>query len=310
MKYTREVLQEAVDNATSMAGVMRNLGLRQSGGAHAHLRRRIDAFGISTAHFRRAQNAGRPSAKRMSASQLLVLRPEGSKRLDAGRLRRALVELGVMYRCKSCGAGREWMGTALTLHVDHINGDFLDCRRENLRFLCPNCHSQTETYAGRNRRKYGGSKLPHVKRPKDAAWVTTDDDLAEVFGRVDSGEITVRRAVEQIGCSPAHYYRLRQRLTEPGRATARLEARNAARDARDAAIIEFALAHPKLGPKPIAAGLAEWPSGAMRMAHGTVTSVLRKAGLRYRADRETAAKRRSEIERLDSGLTWREQWLV
>ena len=45
------------------------------------------------------------------------------------------------------------MGKPLTLHVDHINGVNNDCRRENLRFLCPNCHAQTPTHAGRNKKR-------------------------------------------------------------------------------------------------------------------------------------------------------------
>lgn len=209
-----------------MAGVMRYLELRPSGGTHAHLRRRIDAFGIDTGHFQRVHHKGRPSHRRMSPLEILVRRPDGAKRQDPVRLRRALVEHGVPFRCVGCGNGGAWMGKRLTLHIDHIDGEFLDCRPENLRFMCPNCHSQTDTYAGRNRRKYGGSRLPHVKRLKEAAWVNTHEDLTEVFRRADCGEISVVQATEQIGCSRGHYYRLRQRLAEEGHVIERAEARN------------------------------------------------------------------------------------
>lgn len=43
----------------------------------------------------------------------------------------------------------------LTLHIDHISGDFRDNRAANLRFLCPNCHAQTPNFAGRSRGRYG-----------------------------------------------------------------------------------------------------------------------------------------------------------
>ena len=56
--------------------------------------------------------------------------------------------MGVPYACTTCGIN-EWQGKPLTLHLDHINGINNDNRIENLRLLCPNCHSQTETYGRR-----------------------------------------------------------------------------------------------------------------------------------------------------------------
>jgi 5-methylcytosine-specific restriction endonuclease McrA len=61
------------------------------------------------------------------------------------------------YKCECCGIS-EHNGKELTLQVDHINGDPYDDSPENLRLICPNCHSQTETFAGANRGKGRWSK--------------------------------------------------------------------------------------------------------------------------------------------------------
>jgi Zn finger protein HypA/HybF involved in hydrogenase expression len=56
------------------------------------------------------------------------------------------------YRCIICNI-KDWCGKPLTLHLDHINGDNTNDKRENLRYICPNCHSQTKTYCGKNIKK-------------------------------------------------------------------------------------------------------------------------------------------------------------
>ena len=151
MKYTREVLEQAVAESTSYAGVMRYLGLRPSGGMQAHLTRQIKKLGIDTTHFTgQAHTKGKPARNRMSWEEILVERPPGSARVKPHLLRRALIEVGVEYKCVLCGLGDDWCGLPLILHVDHIRGDPSDSRLEEVRFLCPNCHSQTATWAGRN----------------------------------------------------------------------------------------------------------------------------------------------------------------
>ena len=63
------------------------------------------------------------------------------------------------YVCKECGLLPEWNGKPLVLHLDHINGDSFDWRIENLRLLCPNCHTQTPTYSRGQKRKNKKDKI-------------------------------------------------------------------------------------------------------------------------------------------------------
>lgn len=65
---------------------------------------------------------------------------------------RILTEGLIAYECESCNNSGEWNGQKLVLQLEHKNGKNDDNRLENLRFLCPNCHSQTKTYAARNRK--------------------------------------------------------------------------------------------------------------------------------------------------------------
>lgn len=86
-KYTRELLAEAVAASTSVAGVLRFLGLNQAGGTHAHISRRIKHHDIDTSHFVRFQNGAHKV--RLTADQLLVRRPRGATRAKPSFLKRA-----------------------------------------------------------------------------------------------------------------------------------------------------------------------------------------------------------------------------
>lgn len=64
--------------------------------------------------------------------------------------KRILEENLLEYKCDICGIFK-WNSKPISLHLDHINGINSDHKLENLRFLCPNCHSQTNTYTGKNK---------------------------------------------------------------------------------------------------------------------------------------------------------------
>ncbi len=74
-------------------------------------------------------------------------------------VKRRLLAAGLIQnRCDWCGL-TEWRGQPLSIQLDHVNGIFDDHRLENLRMLCPNCHSQTETFGAKGRRRYKQSRF-------------------------------------------------------------------------------------------------------------------------------------------------------
>jgi hypothetical protein len=157
------MLEEAVEHSTSVMGVLRYLGLNQAGGTHTHISRMIRKFGIDTGHFVRYQNGAHQL--RLKPEQILVRIPRGANRTKPHMLRRALVELGRIYRCERCGNDGTWLGRPLSLDIDHIDGDFHNNLATNLRYLCPNCHSQTPNFAGRSKNKYAHVLPDHVGMP-------------------------------------------------------------------------------------------------------------------------------------------------
>lgn len=149
LKYTKEVLEKAVKDNISMMGTMRTLGASLTSGAlRTYLISRIKYYEIDTSHFLgQAWNygiyhIGGPAKK--TAQQILTLQNNGM-RARGKLLRRALLEIGVEYKCSKCLLTK-WKDMPIRLEIEHINGNPLDNRPENLCFLCPNCHSQTENY--------------------------------------------------------------------------------------------------------------------------------------------------------------------
>ncbi|MFI2374101.1 HNH endonuclease [Streptomyces sp. NPDC018964] len=155
-KWTRQILEPVVAASTSVNEVLRRLGLDPVGGHHTNISRRIKAYGIDTSHFTPAARTERQryNQRRRTAAEILVHDTSGhARRIPGSRLKRAMQEFGVEEHCALCGIEPMWLGEPLPLEVDHIDGNWRNNQIENLRILCPNCHSTTDSYRGRSKRR-------------------------------------------------------------------------------------------------------------------------------------------------------------
>ncbi|MEV6166275.1 HNH endonuclease signature motif containing protein [Streptomyces sp. NPDC052052] len=148
-RWTREILEPVVAASKSVHEVLRRLGLEAVGGHHTNISRRIKAYGLDTSHFAQPSRSGTKKLRRTPRELLVEDCSPHARRIPGARLKPAMVALGVAQRCALCGTEPIWRGQPLPLEVDHINGKWRDNRLQNLRLLCPNCHSVTDTYRGR-----------------------------------------------------------------------------------------------------------------------------------------------------------------
>jgi len=163
-RYTKDRLEAAVASAFSYAQVLKELGLKPTGGNYQNLKAWILHHNIDISHFtHQAWSKGKTletsevicqhrdnSRRNLADSEVFVKhgRPIPSSRLKQRALRNGMLE----DRCSVCGIS-DWQGKPLTLHLDHINGSHSDNRIENLRIICPNCHQQTATWGFRGRKR-------------------------------------------------------------------------------------------------------------------------------------------------------------
>lgn len=108
----------------------------------------ISKFGFHKSAWNKAVKSGKvvPRSNSLTFEEIVT-----NKSLRAVVRNHILRNKIIQHKCAICGLEDVWQDKAISLHLDHINGIHNDHRLENLRFLCPNCHSQTSTYAGRNK---------------------------------------------------------------------------------------------------------------------------------------------------------------
>lgn len=154
-RFSDEQIKEAVEKSISFRSTLIFLGLCGDGGGNVYaLKQRIKELGISTSHFLgHAYLKGKKHNwnKKTPSSEIFIADSKYKGSTDSIK-RRYIKEFDVPYECSKCKIN-EWEGQKLTLQLDHKNGKRNDNRPENLRLLCPNCHSMTQNFAGRNKNR-------------------------------------------------------------------------------------------------------------------------------------------------------------
>lgn len=150
--YSIEEFKEIVSNSINISDILRNLNCekpRTNIRLRNKVKRMIEENNISTEHF---IGEKKPAYHWPDLEEYLKL---DGKRINSYKLKAKLYEAGLLKEiCSECGLGPEYNGKPLTLQLDHIDGNKYNNELSNLRILCPSCHSQTDTYNGRNKIRY------------------------------------------------------------------------------------------------------------------------------------------------------------
>ena len=152
--WTIEQLRLAAQTSTSIRQVLQKLGLVEAGGNYAQIKKYLQEHSINTEHFTgKVWNKGMRGLYKAPVVPLEKVLMKGVY-FQTFQLKKRLFNTKLKQRaCELCGWAKTSPDGRIPLELDHINGDRTDNRLENLRILCPNCHSLQLTHRGLNRKK-------------------------------------------------------------------------------------------------------------------------------------------------------------
>lgn len=152
---SKKELEKIVKSSNFMSEVTYKLGYgKNSGTTYETVRNRCRKLNIDFSHlgYKKGNSVKRNSRNRMTLDILtseILIKNSSYKKIES--LKTYLIRFDIKkYECSKCGNNGVWNDIPLTLQLNHINGDNMDHRIENIEFLCPNCHTQTSTYGSRN----------------------------------------------------------------------------------------------------------------------------------------------------------------
>lgn len=151
--WSESQLRKAVRGSFSFRQVLMKLNLREAGGNYGQIKKYVDEYGLDTKHFKgRGWNLGlRGIGKPIIPLEKILVR---NSSFQSFKLKKRLFSAGLKPQfCEECRWAKRTTDGYLPLELDHINGDRHDNRLENLRILCPNCHSLTQNHRGRKNKK-------------------------------------------------------------------------------------------------------------------------------------------------------------
>lgn len=140
----KEKLVDAIHGSKSKREIIERLGLRAAGGNYKQLEKYSELYNLELPVYK-PEHLSSYSYKQVPNAEVFI---ENSQFANRNSIKQRLYAMGIKEECVECGLGTTWNGKPITLQLDHINGVYNDNRIENLAILCPNCHSQTPTYAG------------------------------------------------------------------------------------------------------------------------------------------------------------------
>lgn len=150
---SKDELQNIINTSASKRDILKKIDINLiHGGNYITLDKRIehDKFDMTVLKENYNKKSKTRICKKINIED--ILKENSSYSRNSLKLRLVKDKL-LEYKCVTCGNDGMWRGQPLGLQLDHINGISNDHRLVNLRFLCPSCHSQTETYGGKNHRK-------------------------------------------------------------------------------------------------------------------------------------------------------------